>query len=51
MRLLGNWNWWLPFSGVQRHPPTLAEYVVAETPTAQDTVDTTRTDMSFGGKK
>ena len=27
MRLLGNWNWWLPFGGVQRHPPTLAEYM------------------------
>ena len=26
MRLLGDWNWWLPFIGVQRHPPTLAEY-------------------------
>ncbi len=27
MRLLGNLNWWLPFSGVQRHPPALAEYM------------------------
>jgi RND superfamily putative drug exporter len=27
MRLLGNLNWWLPFSGVQRHPPVLAEYM------------------------
>jgi len=26
MRLLGKWNWWLPFAGVQRHPPALAEY-------------------------
>ena len=26
MRLLGNWNWWLPFVGIQRHPPALAEY-------------------------
>jgi RND superfamily putative drug exporter len=26
MRLLGNWNWWLPFAGIQRHPPALAEY-------------------------
>jgi putative drug exporter of the RND superfamily len=25
MRLLGDWNWWLPFVGVQRRPPTLAE--------------------------
>jgi RND superfamily putative drug exporter len=25
MRLLGNLNWWLPFAGVQRRPPALAE--------------------------
>ncbi len=25
MRLLGDWNWWLPFVGVQRRPPMLAE--------------------------
>lgn len=25
MRLLGNWNWWLPFKGIQRRPPLLAE--------------------------
>src|SRR6266851_4050083 len=30
MRLLGNWNWWLPFAGVQRHPPALAEYMSAD---------------------
>jgi hypothetical protein len=29
MRLLGNLNWWLPFAGVQRHPPALAEYTGA----------------------
>jgi RND superfamily putative drug exporter len=27
MRLLGDWNWWLPFIGVQRRPPALAEYM------------------------
>jgi putative drug exporter of the RND superfamily len=27
MRLLGDLNWWLPFAGVQRHPPALAEYI------------------------
>jgi RND superfamily putative drug exporter len=27
MRLLGDWNWWLPFAGVQRNPPALAEYM------------------------
>jgi RND superfamily putative drug exporter len=26
MRLLGDWNWWLPFVGIQRRPPALAEY-------------------------
>jgi len=25
MRLLGDWNWWLPFVGVQRRLPVLAE--------------------------
>ena len=30
MRLLGNANWWLPFVGVQRHPPALAEYMQEE---------------------
>ena len=28
MRLIGDWNWWLPFSGIQRHPPALAEYLL-----------------------
>jgi RND superfamily putative drug exporter len=27
MRLLGKWNWWLPFVGIQRHPPALAEHL------------------------
>ncbi len=27
MRLLRTWNWWLPFVGVQHHPPALAEYL------------------------
>lgn len=31
MRLLGNLNWWLPFAGVQRRPPSMAEsYGVGE---------------------
>jgi RND superfamily putative drug exporter len=25
MRLLGDWNWWLPIVGVQRRPPILVE--------------------------
>jgi putative drug exporter of the RND superfamily len=39
MRLLGNLNWWLPFAGVQRHPPALAEYLASsgqEPDAAQD---------------
>ncbi|MBV8695875.1 MAG: MMPL family transporter [Chloroflexi bacterium] len=31
MRLLGDWNWWLPFVGVQRRPPALTEYRAEET--------------------
>ncbi len=47
---LGNWNWWLPFAGVQRHPPALAEYLggddlAVSTSAAQDT------DVSVGGKR
>ena len=26
MRLLGKWNWWLPFVSTQHYPPVLAEY-------------------------
>ncbi len=53
MRLLGNWNWWLPFAGVQRHPPALKEYVEE---TSLDRSLSMRgeemaTDMSAGGKR
>lgn len=52
MRLLGDWNWWLPFVGVQRHPPALAEYLVAEEHTAeQPIVDAQDQDLHIGGKK
>ena len=37
MRLLGNLNWWLPFVGVQRHPPALTEYMSAEQNHVQET--------------
>ncbi len=30
MRLLGDWNWWLPFAGVQRRPSVLAEGLAME---------------------
>ncbi|HLG77559.1 MAG TPA: MMPL family transporter, partial [Ktedonobacteraceae bacterium] len=43
MRLLGDWNWWLPFVGVQRKPPSLPEYAPAPTPTSSD--------IQVGGKR
>lgn len=54
MRLLGNANWWLPFAGVQRHPPTLEEYMQPAAPVTSDTTDTTTaslTDANMGGKR
>ena len=54
MRLLGDLNWWLPFSGVQRHPPTLAEYMVTEelAPSSEEDdlfPNTTKTNVGVGG--
>ncbi|GAC1375714.1 MAG: MMPL family transporter [Ktedonobacteraceae bacterium] len=52
MRLLGDWNWWLPFSGVQRHPPALADYIqssAGETVEATPAID--ESDMQVGGKR
>ncbi|GAC1378924.1 MAG: MMPL family transporter [Ktedonobacteraceae bacterium] len=54
MRLLGNLNWWLPFGGVQRHPPHLAAYMQADEPadvTVQNTAEKTIFDSSVGGKR
>src|SRR6266699_2942873 len=54
MRLLGNLNWWLPFAGVQRHPPALAEYMdagKAEVITTQATKDEIPKDANVGGKQ
>jgi putative drug exporter of the RND superfamily len=54
MRLLGNLNWWLPFAGVQRHPPALAEYMDAgesEASTLQPTQDEVMKDAHRGGKQ
>lgn len=50
MRLLGNWNWWLPFAGVQRHPPALAEYLGApeETTSEQERM---HKNLHVGGKR
>ncbi len=52
MRLLGDLNWWLPFSGVQRHPPALAEYMVTEesAPVEDDLFpNATKTNAGVGG--
>ncbi len=52
MRLLGDLNWWLPFYGVQRHPPALAEYMVTEEPVpAEDELlpDSQKTNAGVGG--
>jgi RND superfamily putative drug exporter len=54
MRLLGNWNWWLPFAGVQRHPPSLAEYLLPNdrgSSMSSEFAGTQDTDMSVGGKR
>lgn len=50
MRLLGNWNWWLPWRGVQRHPPALAETYLAENQREQIDTAHTASDASLGGK-
>ncbi|HEU5231166.1 MAG TPA: MMPL family transporter [Ktedonobacteraceae bacterium] len=53
MRLLGDWNWWLPFAGVQRRPPRLQEYI-EETElggASQQRSSEMATDMSAGGKR
>jgi putative drug exporter of the RND superfamily len=50
MRLLGDWNWWLPFAGVQRHPPALAEYLGGDDlAVSADAVQDS--DVSVGGKR
>ncbi|MFL5652675.1 MAG: MMPL family transporter [Ktedonobacteraceae bacterium] len=54
MRLLGNLNWWLPFLGVQRHPPALTDYIQAskqEAITQQEATEQTITDSGVGGKR
>ncbi|HEY6407960.1 MAG TPA: MMPL family transporter, partial [Ktedonobacteraceae bacterium] len=55
MRLLGNLNWWLPFAGVQRHPPVLAEYLdsdgQASTTTGGDQQKESLSDAGIGGTR
>ncbi len=52
MRLLGDWNWWLPFAGVQRHPPALAEYMQASVGDGVEEMPAAHTsDIQVGGKR
>jgi RND superfamily putative drug exporter len=51
MRLLGDWNWWLPFVGVQRHPPALAEYMEPQKPEQEVTGDEEGTNIKIGGER
>jgi RND superfamily putative drug exporter len=53
MRLLGDWNWWLPFVGVQRHPPALAEYMEEEKREAivEGSEGGVGEDLHMGGKR
>jgi RND superfamily putative drug exporter len=53
MRLIGNWNWWLPFVGIQRHPPALAEFVgdeEADVAISSNGTSSSVTDAGIGGK-
>src|SRR5579883_837892 len=51
MRLLGNLNWWLPFVGVQRHPPTLAEYIEQTRSETSEAQSHTSGEAEVGGKR
>jgi putative drug exporter of the RND superfamily len=54
MRLLGNLNWWLPFAGVQRRPPQLAEYMQGDEQVsmpAHDMTEETMSDTGIGGRR
>lgn len=51
MRLLGNWNWWLPFKGIQRRPPALSESYLAEEAPEQAGSVMKISDSPLGGKR
>ncbi|HLI71682.1 MAG TPA: MMPL family transporter [Ktedonobacteraceae bacterium] len=48
MRLLGNWNWWLPFVGIQRRPPMLAEIYQASALPRPDEAELATPDTLLG---
>ncbi len=54
MRLLGDWNWWLPFVGVQRRSPILGESSVEQqvVSSKEDELDmVSGEDAQIGGKR
>jgi RND superfamily putative drug exporter len=51
MRLLGNWNWWLPFRGVQRRSPALAESYLTHSELEQAEIGQRVSDSPLGGKR
>jgi len=52
MRLLGNWNWWLPIAGVQRRPFTHSEQFVMDQLEAQKSESVSPVqDAGVGGKR
>ena len=59
MRLLGNLNWWLPFTGVQRPPPSLKNIVAGIVPASlpqagedeMQSVHEATSDTGIGGSK
>lgn len=51
MRLLGNWNWWLPWRGVQRRPPVLAEDYLGEPGSVLTESGARIADSPLGGKR
>jgi putative drug exporter of the RND superfamily len=54
MRLLGDWNWWLPFVGVQRRSPILVESsdVLQSVESKEDDLSiVSGEDAQIGGKK
>ena len=50
MRLLGNWNWWLPIAGVQRRPSTHSEQFVVEQLARESESESPVQDAGVGGK-
>ena len=52
MRLLGNWNWWLPIAGVQRRPPTHSEQFASGQRAAHEAENASSArDAGVGGKR